>query len=162
MGYSVYYRPPKEMVDELKNNCDIENVFSIAKSELIKTCMEPIENVFQFQTIVNKFLMNIYNNSKAEAENLAYNQFQEDGEIGFFGWDKARESVWESIDELCKVNYENLFIIAMVKTPDYFENKDNYYEKYNDICVIIDEFRDSSFTYAQLELMEKFKDYKDV
>lgn len=161
MGYSVYYKPPKEMVDELKSSVDVESVYSVVESEIIKTCMENIENIFQFQTIINRCLKQIYNISKSEAEMAAYNQFQEDGEIGFYGWDKARENRWSNIDELCTVNYRELFILAVVPTPNYFEDKDNYYIKYNDICVIIDEFKDSCFNFAQFELMDRFKDYKD-
>ena len=161
MGYSVYYKPPKEMVDELKSTAEVESIYSVIKSEIIKTCMENIENVFQFQTTIIRYLKNIYNISKTDAEMVAYNQFQEDGEIGFYGWDKARENTWSNIDELCTINYCELFVLAMVPTPNYFENKDNYYEKYNDICVIIDEFRESCFNFAQFELMDKFKEYKD-
>lgn len=161
MGYSVYYKPPKEMVDELKSSADVESTYSLIKSEIIKTCMENIENIFQFQTIINRCLKNIYNISKTDAEMVAYSQFQEDGEIGFYGWDKARDSIWEDINELYKVNYNSLFIIAIVKTPDFFTEKDKYYEKYEEICEIIDGLYDSCFTYAQRELMEKFKEYKN-
>jgi len=161
MGYSVYYKPPKEMVDELKSSVNVESVYSLVKSEIIKTCMENIENVFQFQTIINRCLKQIYNISKSEAEMAAYNQFQEDGEIGFYGWDKAREKAWLNADDLCMTNYYELFSIAIVPTPNYFGDKDNYYEKYNDICVIIDELKASCFNLAQFELMDRFKDYKD-
>lgn len=161
MGYSVYYKPPKEEVDKLKNDCDVELVYSIDKCEIIKICMEPIENVFSFSRNINLYLKSIYKNAQAEAENLAYHQFQEDGEIWFTGWDKAQDSVWDNIDDLCRVNYDSLFIIALVKTPDYFENEENYYKKYNDICETINTFREECFDFAQHELMEKFKEYKD-
>lgn len=161
MGYSVHYKPPKEKVDELKSHLDVEATYLIIKSEIIKTCMDNIENIFQFQTIINRCLKNIYNTSKTDAEIRAYNQFQEDGEISFFGWDKSGENAWSNIDDLCISNYYELFVLAMVPTPNYFEDKDNYYEKYQDICVIIDEFRESCFNLAQFELMEKFKEYKD-
>lgn len=97
--------------------------------------MDNIENIFQFQTIINRCLKNIYNISRTDAEITAYDQFQEDGEIGFYGWDKARENTWSNIDELCTINYYELFVIAIVPTPNYFEDKDSYYAKYNDICV---------------------------
>lgn len=164
MGYSVYYKPPKEEMDKIKNEIrtiDFEEMKLIAKSGLIKTCMDPVEDISRFKSVVYYFLSNLYNASSIEAKNLACTQFSEQGEISFHGWDKAQDNVWDSIDELYKVNYENLFIFAIVKTPDYFDDVENYYKKYNDISSCIEEFIESSFTFAQRELMEQFKDYKD-
>ena len=157
------YQPTEEAVKSLKDKYKSYNkAFSDYNTNLLVMCMMPQENRSNFD--FSQTLMGIRYNLMGIAEKIRYNaaqcvikEFEKDGKVTFSncGWTDNTE------EEISNRAIKELVLIAcVVKTPDYFENGNNFYDKRTAIEENVDLFVEEMEDLANKELMEYFAPYK--
>lgn len=159
MSYYAVFKPTKEQLDELYS-CDEKTVQSEireAERTLKKLCLKDTEGK-DISRSIEFYLRMIEKAIEADVNQIVKNTFNDEGEFWFCGWEYARESQID-YDRVYNCYVENLSILAeIVKTPDYFDDREKFDEKVNAIQEELDGFEDLVYTEYRHKLCEKFKD----
>ena len=90
-------------------------------------------------------------------------QFESEKEIYYCGWDKAeRECQWKEESTTQHAIEDLMMMTFLIDTKDYYnqDENDDFYEKYNRIQEIIDDYYQSIYDWYVFEIMENLVDYR--
>ena len=159
MSYYAVFKPKKEQLDELYS-CDektVKSQISDAERTLKKICLKDTEGKDVSRNI-EIYLRFIEKAIESDINQMIKDNFNEDNEFWFCGWEYARESQLD-YERVFNGYIENLSILAeIVKTPDYFEDREKFDEKVNAIQEELEGFEDFIYTEYRHKLCEQFKD----
>ena len=158
MSFYRVLKPTKEAIEAKlpkPHVCGHEDI----KQNLMANCMVPTDIIKARKEI--EFNLNfIYGDILNEVKADAIEQFEKNGEIAYCGWTYSHEYPDFTIDETKENTTSQLAILkSIVRTPDYFEEKDKFFEKLNDITEIVDCFVDNCYDIARYEIIEMFRDF---
>lgn len=142
----------------------INDVINDEKSIIITYCMQDHTNDDISQVL--KYIKNhftLYINFLEEREKLELQEKAntDDDEIWFYGWEFVNSNDYKVEDDdsdfFASKIQELLILAKVVKTPDYLENREGFWNKINDI----DDCLDLSFTIQENMTRKFIVFYKD-
>lgn len=167
MGYTAVFKPTKEFMEDfekksfiLKNENEYENEIKI---ELLCYCMkdwgeeETFNNVYGFIKFRLNYLNNVINSC---VRNGIANEFKNDGEVYFNGWNYSKDYCDFTYNECFTRAIKNFILLKQTKTPDYFEDEEKNYDKRNAIERELEGFVDCCVEIANFEIMEELKEFR--
>ena len=159
------YKPSKEAVEAFKNRYKSYNAgFSEHRNNLLIMCMLPQENKCQYdfsQTLLGiRFnLMGIAEEIRAQLREAVLEEYKNEGKITFSTYYNGDAESNEK-EATNKAKTELSMLALVVKTPDYFGEDGNFYEKRQAIEENIDIFEEDMRDIARQEVMDYFKDFR--
>lgn len=158
MSYYRVFKPTKEALDSMLPKQHVVDYQDIRES-LMASCMVQTDMI-EARKDIDFSLNYIFMCISAEAIENARRQFEEDGEISYCGWEYRHDCSSIPESDLKEQTKRSLAILkSIVRTPDYFEEHEKFYDKIRDINEIIDEFIDTAYSIANFEVIEKLKDF---
>lgn len=96
-------------------------------------------------------------------ERLKKDEWTEENEIYFCGWEFSQNRGDVDLDKTKEYYFEHLFnIYSVVKTPDYFTDKEHYHDKYYDISKYIDEFTEAYYDELNKDFVNFYRDKEET
>lgn len=168
MSYYIYFNPPQEEIEKFKPLCKNtgtsfnSNRIDKIKTEILCYCMmlHNNENISSIIDILEFNLRLLKGYAEEEKKHAIYDQFQEEKEIWFCGWQYSSDIEYTADDTLNNTLRTLLLYCKVVDTPDYFENNDNFFKKQNDISEEINSFIENIQECFIHEVIKKFEPYK--
>ena len=167
MSYTAIFRRNKEFMEDfekksfiLKNEKEYENE---TKVELLCYCMRDWDEKESFKEVYDhiKFSLSYINNVvKSDVRKWVANEYKEDGEVYFNGWNYAKDECDFEYDEIFLSTIKNLVLLKQVQTPDYFDDIDKHYDKRNGIERELDGFVECCAEIANFEIMNEMKEFR--
>ena len=120
------------------------------------------ESVLKLRDAIKRHLLLISNYVEQEAKYNAYERWSEDEDhhLWYCGWEYSRpcDLNKESIinDTLSKLS----ILTNLVKTPDYFSARKEFYTKYDEIQEILGDFEDVMLTISIHNIIEDLEEFK--
>lgn len=142
MGYDLTIKVKYENLDSkfkcnYKNDVNINDYIHESKMDIISYCMKDhSEDSFTAVYKTLKFKIDyLIQSIEEDYKSFIEASIKDEGEIYFRGWQYAGDNCNEiDLDSLKKNTLETLLMLALnVKTPDYFDEHELFYEKYNNI-----------------------------
>jgi len=165
MGYEKSFTPTEEAVDKLKQNVSkLYDSYDSFKIELKTYCMldHSTEKISDVLFKIKYYLTGLKYDVRSECYRISVEQHKEYGYVWFCGWEHSHLAPESDYDEVLDYVLEKLvFLTCVVKTPDWFDDSEKFYEKLNEIDSIIDYFCDEVTTIIDYEIMDMLKDYED-
>ena len=164
--YRVFY-PPKEIIDKLEQKARRANSYNSDSTEIeLKTyCMldhsnDKIHDVIEHLRLLLSML-------SYDAISMSYKyaadgyREDEDNRIVFCGRQYSHECPGTSIEESYKYVLPKLVsMCCVVKTPDWYEESDKFYDKQNEIDSLIEYFVDASSENGDYEIIDMIKEWE--
>lgn len=173
MSYYATFKPTKEAIDKLKESdpfigyrsSDSKGNVEESKFALLQLCMKNPENLSTKSALftIKLYLKMIQQAAIHDCINGAIEQFESEEEIYYCGWDKAkRECQWEEESTTQHAVEDLMMMTFLVDTKDYYnqDEHEDFYEKYNRIQEIIDDYYQSIYDWYIFEVMKKLVDYR--
>ncbi len=156
MSHYEIFKPKKEELDELYT-CDKADDFVYDdERDILMFCLQN-DGYTQVRTL-NVMLTLLRKHLEWQVNNDIKSDFEDHEDFAFSGWEFARPTEVD-IDEIYQQELTQFSILAfVVKTPDYFQNRDTFEEKVQAINEQLDYFKESMITNYKHSLCEKFKD----
>jgi len=165
MGYERSFVPAEEAIEEFRRNVShLSDACDNFKIELKTYCMlDHSEDKMSDVLFKIKYYLNgIRYDTRSECYRIAVEQYEEHGSVWFCGWEHAHEAPDCDYNDVFRYAMEKLVILAcVVKTPDWFDESEKFYEKLNEIDSVIEYFCDEVTTVIDYEIMDKLKDYEE-
>jgi hypothetical protein len=172
MSYYATFKPSQEAIDTLRG----KDPFSYKKEdesdalkkemelELLTLCMKGTEdNIHSVIFNISTRLQVLRNITIHKCIQSACKQFENEKQIQYCGWDKAsRTCDWTDV-EIIDRTLENLLMYTLiVPTKDFYKHdeKDYFYEKWNNVKDEITEFSEFIYDWYIFEIMESLVDYR--
>ena len=169
MGYEKYFKVNGSVVEELRKYAarSSENLSEMHRNELCVYCMmdHEGESIYSVMQKISGYLQFINYCVKGEVYRDAADTCERDGDISFCGWEYSRDEPDLTENEHVSIALKSLSVLAIVvKTPDYFSESENFYEKQREITSEIDGFCETCVTCADFEIIRKLEELgmKDI
>jgi hypothetical protein len=173
MSYYATFEPTQEAMDKVKEKDPLHHYLSTdpntflqeAKFSLLQLSMKNPENasvktaLFQIKMYVDA----IKRIAIHDCIEHAMNQFKEDNELWYSGWDKSRRYCDYEESSVTESAIEDLMMMTfLIDTKDYFnhDEQDAFYDKYNRVREIMDDYYESIYDWYKFEIMEQLVDYR--
>ena len=167
MGYSITFTLKTDELDSkfiptYKDLDKLNEAISEEKLSILLYAMSPLtdqshEAVIRVAKLSAKYYILLLEDL---AKHQIYDSIAKDGEVDFYGWNRAepsdidKQSVLESlIENICFHKY-------LIPTPDYFEDDEKFYDKRNEIMSRLD-IEEMVFDYIYDEFREMYYDKSD-
>lgn len=172
MGYSVTFKPTEEAISKIKPwNADRkdDNMFFKndllyeSKMDILLYCLADHSSEGSYNLVRDlgfklKYIMNL---TYDETKEWCYRTWKNDGEITFYGWRYSKEECGIDEEWLYKNTIEKLLILSkIVKTPDYFDENERFFEKVQEICDEIDGYAECLNEINDFKIIELFREFK--
>lgn len=166
MSYQVTFAPTEEKMKEYNtyhvSDEEMQTIIDSEKRLLIITCMK--ESIDDFSTIIvlKNHIDQIYSLIENHTKSMTYQRWKNDTnhKVYFTGWHLANDS-YISKDECIKMLLDKLFLLAcIVKTPDYFDDREKFYAKLSSIGESIDEFIDDTYTTVTKNIVNDLNEFQ--
>lgn len=172
MSYYATFKPTAEAMETLKAkdtfSCKKETEIDALKQEmeleLLTLCMKGTEDsvhsvIFNISTRL-QVLKSIAVHKCIQA---AYDQFTTEKEVQYCGWDKShRKCDWTDVGTIDRTIENLLMYVLVIPTKDFYklDEKDHFYEKWNNVKEEITEFSEFIYDWYVFEIMEQLVDYR--
>lgn len=172
MSYYATFKPSQEAIDTLRE----KDPFSYKKEdgsdalkkemelELLTLCMKGTEdNIHSVIFNISTRLQVLRNITIHKCIQSACKQFENEKQIQYCGWDKARRTCdWTDVEIIDRTLEKLLMYTLIIPTKDFYKNdeKDYFYEKWNDVKEEITEFSEFIYDWYVFEIMEQLVDYR--
>lgn len=166
MGYQVTFTPTEEKMEEYKKKPTFGSYYKSIdgyKKEIFSYCMKPTEDApAVIQSKLNALLTYLNQLIKEDERQNAYDRWESDEnhELWYCGWQFAKDSSITE-EELINNTIDNLFLfVDIVKTPDYFDEHEKFYDKLNDVNNEIDGFIECAQEIIIHEIIDDLEPFK--
>lgn len=166
MGYERSFMPTEEAIEEFRRNMshssDSHDNFKI---ELKTYCMldHSGDEMSDVLLKIKYYLNGIRYYMRNECYRIVVEQYEEHGTVWFCGWEHSHAGPDCDYDDVFRYVIEKLVILAcVVKTPDWFDDSEKFYEKLNEIDSVLEYFSDEVAIIINYEIMDKLKDYEET
>lgn len=166
MSYYAIFKPTKEAVDGKRKSVHFVNdprkYGNECRLDMLVYCMGETDSDSVHKVCANlQFQMDYMRNLvRGQVWKHAFETFDEEGEIWYCGWTYAKSEPDTTYEELCEYVMHELVLLKNVKTPDYFDDNEKYFEKVSGIDGKIEYFTDTCRELAIFEVMDYFSDYR--
>lgn len=165
MGFEIDFIPTKEFIDEklkplVKYKSD-KNDIPYLKTDILVYCLGDYDETRKVMSRLKFNLKYLYEIIRLEVIQGAVERFEEEGQIWYCGWQYSRDECDWELDDLVGRTTKSLTILKQsVKTPDYFNENELFYDKINKIDGEVDEFEDSCRDIAIYEVMNMLREFQ--
>ena len=170
MGYQVTFKPSAEKMEEYKpwtNKFGTNTYQSQTKktrAELIAYCMKRHDDktFTKIYDDISFYLRMLKESERTDTRIDAYNRWNDDEnkELWYCGWQFSRPCEFD-IDDVVDNAIEDLVMFTdIIQTPDYFENSEKFYDKYNEIVQKVDGFIELINEITIHEIIEDLDEFK--
>ena len=166
MSYYATFKPTDEAVEKFKSWAETDKLkqwITDTKFKIMINCMKGNDGK-DIQTTINEYRLELnYLAKSAEmfSRNATYEQYQEDKEVWFCGWEYSRPyDAPDMADTEEYVMKELLLETYVVKTADYDENGESFYSKVGRIMDLLDYFEETASKSADFQMMEELKEFR--
>lgn len=166
MSYYAVFKPTREAVDEKRKSSyfvkDAKKYENECRLEMLVYCMGETDPDSVHKMCVHmQFQMDYLKNLvSAQVWEGAFDTFDTENEIWFCGWTYAKSEPDTTYEELCEYVMHELVLLKNVKTPDYFDDNEKYFEKVREIDGKIEYFTDTCRELAIFDVMKHFSEYR--
>lgn len=167
MSYTAIFKPTKEFMEDFEKKSFILKVEkeyeNETKVELLCYCMRDWDEKETFKKVYDhiRFSLSYLNNVvKSDVRKWVANEYKEDGEVYFNGWNYAKDECDFEYDDIFLSTLKNLVLLKQVQTPDYFDDIDKHYDKRNGIERELDGFVECCAEIANFEIMNEMKEFR--
>lgn len=173
MSYYATFEPTQEAMDKVKEKDPLSHYYSAdpqtflqeSKFSLLQLAMKNPENA-SVKTALFQIKMYIDIIKKIAIHDCiehAMDQFKKENELLYSGWDKARRYCDYEESAATEHAIEELMMMTfLIDTKDYFnrDEQDAFYDKYNRVREIMDDYYESIYDWYKFEIMEQLVDYR--
>lgn len=165
MGYSIYFKPTEEAIEEY-NTREVKSWFDSTlkyKSELLILCLQDNSNkpVMELVYQIRDKLKCIAKDIEMRQKKSAIDDFYNEGEFGYHGWQYSHDECNFDLDDMIDREGERLLLLAkVIPTPDYFAECEKFYQKWNEINNIINGFMEIVQEIVVYDIMHDFREYE--
>ena len=164
MGYDITIIKPNEIDDRFVpqykhyDEKEVEAQINDIKYDIIKVCMEPPKENILVNNNDLRFRLKTYITLLGEyTRNRIASDIEKNGEVHFCGWHLVTHDEC-SLDSIIDYTLDNLIEYRMlVRTPDFFEERNNFYEKLNLIKEQLD-LEETVCDYISRDFVQTYKD----
>jgi len=166
MSYYRTFMPTEEAVDELRKYIYKNRSYDLdsMKIELRTYCMSE-HNIDDIHPIIEHIRF-ILNGMKFDIQSMCYKyavetyEKDEDKTIWYCGWKYSHSECESDEESTTRHTIENLVNLAcIVKTPDWFDDNEKFYDKLKEIDEIIEYYVDDISYCCDYEVMDKLKEF---
>lgn len=172
MSYYATFKPTAEAMETLKakdtfthkRETEIDALKQEMELELLTLCMRGTDDsvhsvIFNISTRL-QVLKSIAIHKCIQA---AYDQFQTEEKLYYCGWDKShRECDWTDVEIIDRTIENLLMYVLIIPTKDFYKHdeKDHFYEKWNNVKEEITEFSEFIHDWYVFEIMESLVEHR--
>lgn len=172
MSYSICFKPTEEFVKSniesqlFHTHDDMKRVIEKTKTNvLVEVMSKPnMDKDKNFTIIGNGLEVALrYLSSSIEQDVLkdAVDKFNENGTIEYCSWEYSSYSVMREFEEFFSDCFKDLLILKhVVETPDYFNDKENFDTKREDIDEVLDMYVSNCRRFYIEKLSNMLEEYK--
>lgn len=173
MSYYATFEPTQEAMDKVKEKDPLQHYLSTepdtflqeAKFSLLNLAMKNPDNASVKNALfqIKMWVGIIKNIAIHNCITNALSQFKSDNELWYCGWDKARRYCDYEEPSVTEHVIEDLMMMTfLIDTKDYFnhDEQDAFYDKYNRVREIMDDYYESIYDWYIFEIMEQLVDYR--
>ena len=173
MSYYATFKPTQEAMDKVKEKDPLQHYLSTdsdtflqeAKFNLLHLAMKNPDNASVKTALlqIKMYIDIIKRIAIHDCIERAVNQFKEENELWYCGWDKSRRYCDYEESSVTEHTIEDLMMMTfLIETKDYFnhDEQDAFYDKYHRVCEIIDGYYESIYDWYIFEIMEQLVDYR--
>ena len=168
MSYYRIFHPTKEQVEQIEMRAHRSSFYGFRSTdiELTTYCMldHSQDKISDVISHISMLLTSIKYDCEGTSYRYAVKRYKEDDKetIWFCGREHDERNYDDEFDRTMKYSVEKLTELAyVVKTPDWFDNSEKFYEKKSEIQSTIEYFSDSAALLADFEIMDFLKDCED-
>lgn len=167
MSYYRSFAPPKEMIDKLQQKAERARLYNSDSTEIeIRTyCMLDHSND-KISEVIEKIRF-MLNRLSYDAISMSYkyamDRYEEDKyhEVCFYGYEYSHTYPETTIEESYKYVLSKLVTMCcVVKTPDWYEDSEKFYDKEHEIGSLIEYFIESSSLNGDYEIIDMLKEWE--
>jgi len=169
MGYSKYFEPTKEAIEEVRKYAyrTNDNVMLKYQTELCVYCMLDHSSE-SISGVINKILgyLSLLNYAmRGVCYKIVADECEREGNCEFCGWVYSKNTPETTVEDATEYTLQSLVAFAMVvKTPDFFGHSEDFYEKKSEIMSAIEDYCEVCSVCADFEIIgifDKMCPYKD-
>ena len=172
MSYYAIFKPTQEAVQTLKEKDplsykkedEIDSLKREIELELLTLCMKGTEdNIHSIIFNISTRLQILRNIAIHKCIKSACEQFTKEEQIQYCGWDKTKRTCdWTDIEIINRTLENLLMYTSVIPTKDFYKSdeKDYFYEKWNNVKEEITEFSEFIYDWYIFEIMELLIDYR--
>lgn len=166
MSYDRIFMPTEEAVDELRKNIHRNRSYDLdsMKIELRAYCMSE-HNIDDIHPVIEHIRF-ILSGMKSGIRSIRYKyavetyKTDEDKMIWYCGWKYSHSECESDEESTTRYAIENLVNLAcIVKTPDWFDDNEKFYDKLKEIDEIIEYYVDDISYCCDYEVIDKLKEF---
>lgn len=164
MSYYKTFVPPKEAMDKYK--ASVVDFSDLIRLQTITSCMEKTEkdNIYNAYAELKKNLESIDFAVKNEVFKNVYEQYEKEGKVWFCGWQYSHDNYLDKEDIMAHTLKQLAVLKMVVKTPDYFDEREKFDKKLYDVEEIIDDLKDAlhdCWIYKVIEDLEPYAEKEE-
>ncbi len=164
MGYEIDFIPTKEFIEEKIKPL---MAYKLKPTEIPITETEILVYVMKNGEETRSVMNHLYFQLKYLRESVrmatiqdAIKQFESEGRIWYCGWEYAKDSYSQDIDDVTNNVIRTFTLLKQtVPTADYFKDGDHYYEKVNEIEEQLEYFTDTCRDATIYEIMDLLRPF---
>lgn len=166
MSYYATFKPTEEAANKLKSWSEPEKEkkwIADMKYRLLIMCMTGGDNGDVQKTIddIRFDLSYLSKFAESNSRNASYEQYNEEKEIWFCGWEYSRLHDAPDMSETEEYVLKELLLETFViPTPEYVGNEEIFYEKVGRITELLDYFVETAEKAANFAIMEELKEFR--
>lgn len=172
MSYYATFKPTAEAMETLKakdtftnkRETEIDALKREMELELLTLCMRGTDdNVHSVIFNISTRLQVLKSIAIHKCIQAAYDQFKTEEKLSYCGWDKShRECDWTDVEIIDRTIENLLMYVLIIPTKDFYKSdeKDHFYEKWNNVKEEIAEFSEFIYDWYVFEIMESLIEYR--
>ena len=169
MSDGRYYKPTKEAIAEVRKNAfrSDDNSMMKYKGEVCAYCMLDHSNE-SIYSVINKlhgYLSMLNLSTRGITYKNIADECERDGDIEFCGYGYSNHYPDRNVDDAIESSLMSLLMLTLVvKTPDFFDEGEKFYEKHEEVMSVIDGFCETCaecVNFEVIDLFEKMCPYKE-
>ena len=164
MGYQITFKPTEEKMEEynvFSQRTTVWNNLDADYADLLYSVFFPGDSPKNFYLNLQVKISSIMRQELEDCKKFAYSQWKEEGEVYFCGWEFAEGHYSSTKESLLTLFLEEFYKLAyLVPTPDYFDDVEKWYKKYNEIYQQIRELKEESISLGNHIICEELAEFK--
>ncbi len=167
MSYYRTFSPSEEAIDEIRKHVRRANSYDInhTEIELCTYCMadHDIADVNQVIDHIHFLLRSIAYDMNSVSYQYAVDRYEEDDDktVWFCGWKYAKDEPDTTTNEAIEYALSKLVNLScVVKTPDWFDDNEKYYDKQREIEDVIEYVKDIAVENGDFEIIGMLKEFE--
>ena len=164
MGYQITFTPTEEKMKEYESFVQRNTPWSNLEAEyadLLYKVFHPGDNPKNFYINLQLSISYIVQQEINDAKRYAYNQWKEEKEVYFCGWEYDKDDYWATKESITKLFTEEFFKWAcIIPTSDYYDELEKWDHKYTEVLNQIQELKDEAYSLGTHIICAELAEFK--